>query len=158
MDLLITQLLKMDSVRRLSSIQRKNKIKKLSKMSNLSLEDRFYLVQCILQESNKILNVKGQTYNVQSSDNPKRDGFCYYNSIEKMYEEDYGYVEGYIVIDYIKLNHSWNVDKDGNHIDFTLDPEGKEYFGVVIPQKKVIEVGERNGDNSFCILPFLDDI
>jgi hypothetical protein len=71
----------------------------------------------------------------------------------------YGYVEGIIVHKNYKLIQpwSWNIDSEGNHVDFTKDfSEDWEYYGIVIPNNLVYEIGYRNGGLWYSVLPFIE--
>lgn len=119
------------------------------------------LTELILWESRSILKKRGQKFNVALGKSDKRTfklGSCYANAVKKM-KFGFDYVEGFAknkrTGQYI--GHAWNIDKNGNHLDFTFtDPENYEYFGVVVPEETVWTVGERNGHIWFCVLPFID--
>ena len=86
-------------------------------------------------------------------------GYCYGNSV-KMMQEGYDYIEGFTIHKksgkYVA--HAWNADKNGIHWDFTFkDPEEHEYFGILIPEKTVWMVGEKNGHIWYSVLPYIDD-
>lgn len=116
----------------------------------------------VQEESKLILNEKGQTFTVYSGKKDRRSmklGNCWVNS-SKMMLKGYGYVEGYVIHKEMghKMSHSWNVDSNGAHWDFTYDnPEEYEYCGIIIPENIVWEVGRKNGGTWFCVLPFFDD-
>jgi hypothetical protein len=84
-------------------------------------------------------------------------GYCYHNAFQKSMKEDYEYVEGTATnkITGIVYDHAWNVDSNGNHIDFTYKNANEfEYNGVVLPIEKVIEINRTNG-YTFQVLPFI---
>jgi hypothetical protein len=120
-----------------------------------------FLNDLVLFESKSILKKNGKIYVVKKGKIDRRKlrmGRCYSNSVQMM-EKGYGYVEGYVMTKDCKIvSHSWNVDKEGNHWDFTYkDTEQYEYYGVNIPEKVVWEVGEKNGHIWFSVLPFVDE-
>lgn len=87
-----------------------------------------------------------------------KKGNCYANSISKM-QNGFQYVEGVITDkeSNLQISHAWNVDKDGNHIDFTImETHRFEYKGVIIPPIIIYEVGSKNGHVWYCCLPYLE--
>ena len=148
------------------SFSRTNKVQILelcdNNIKNQSDIQRYRLDILIQEESKFILNEKGQSFIVHSGKKDRRSmklGYCFVNS-SKMMLKGYGYVEGYVIHKEKghKMSHSWNVDSNGNHWDFTYDyPEKYEYFGIIIPELKVYEIGRKNGGMWFCVLPFIDD-
>ena len=119
------------------------------------------LNELILWESKLVLKKRGQKYNVVSGKGDKRTlkiGHCFANSVQKM-RGGFGYVEGFVrnkqTGQYI--GHAWNIDKSGNHMDFTFkNTDEFEYFSVIVPEEVVWSVGERNGHIWYCVLPFID--
>lgn len=124
--------------------------------------EELILTELVLVESELILEKRGNNFQVVKGEGDRRkfkEGNCYFNSVEMM-KKDYGYVEGYVTrkSDNYKFGHAWNVDSNGQHIDFTMtDPENYNYFGIVIPKNVVWEVGEKNGQTWFSVLPFVDE-
>ena len=96
--------------------------------------------------------------NQPSKQNMKmKRGNCYHNSIRKM-KEGFEYVEGVIInkITKFEISHAWNMDSNGNHIDFTImNTQDFEYCGVVIPADLIREIGSRNGFIWYCSLPYI---
>lgn len=137
-------------------------ILELGKIKNKLDSQKRMLDFLVLEESKSILNEKGQIFTVYSGKKDRRTmklGFCWGNS-SKMMLKGYGYVEGYVIHKEtgLKVSHSWNVDSSGTHLDFTYDNPGDyEYFGIIIPNNIVLEVGRKNGGMWFCVLPFIDD-
>ena len=77
---------------------------------------------------------------------------------EKM-GKGYGYVEGIVVHKNYKLIQpwSWNVDSEGNHVEFTKDfSKDWDYYGIVIPNNLVYDIGFRNGGLWYSVLPFIE--
>jgi len=119
------------------SSQRKSLLRKLSRCTTLTMDESFLLNNLTIQESQLIWNKNGNAHFVISDTNhnqtllPRK---CYYNAVVMM-KDNYDYVEGYIIIkgtEY-KIAHAWNVDTQGNHIDFTIpDAEIFDYFGVMV--------------------------
>ena len=120
----------------------------------------YFLNLMVLQDSIPILKKKGKKCNVTSNLQQHNNlGCCYGNSV-RMRRKDYQYVEGIVTHKEtgVRYSHSWNVDKDGNHVDFTFkDPENFRYFGVIIPNDIVDDIGGKNGI-WYCVLPFIDDL
>lgn len=142
--------------------ENRNQILEISRIKNKTNLQIFRLEILVQEESKSILQEKGQTFTVYSGKKDRRSmklGFCWVNS-SKMMLKGYGYVEGYVINkkNGEKISHSWNVDNEGKHWDFTFDhPEEYEYFGIVIPDDIVWEIGRKNGGMWFCVLPFIDD-
>jgi len=140
----------------------KIQILELGKIKNKTDIQIIRLNILVEEESKSILNEKGQTFRVHSGRKDRRSmklGFCWVNS-SKMMLKGYGYVEGYVIDKRSgkRISHSWNVDSEGKHWDFTYDhPDNYEYFGIIIPEEVVWEVGQKNGGMWFCVLPFIDD-
>ncbi|MGE0020925.1 MAG: hypothetical protein AB7S72_14730 [Draconibacterium sp.] len=151
-----------DFVKRLSSPDRKKMILIYCKNPNKVVGETLLLDELVLFESLSILERKGEQFIVSSGKKDRRThkmGSCYPNS-SKMMKKGYDYVEGYVVNKKSGVIncHSWNVDKDGNHFDFTYDnPNEYDYFGVVIPESVVWNVGHKNGGIWYCVLPFVED-
>ncbi len=120
----------------------------------------YFLSLMVLQDSLPILRKKGKKCNVTSTLQQHENlGSCYGNSVG-MIRKGYQYVEGVVTHKETgdRFSHSWNVDKDGNHVDFTFkDPENFKYFGVIIPNDIVYDIGGENGI-WYCVLPFIDDL
>ena len=137
---------------------RRKEILDLSAKPNKSKDEAYYLNTIVLKETELILSKKGKSFNVVSEINQSNKlGDCYFNAVQMM-NKGFGYVEGYASdkVTHIKYAHAWNVDKEGNHIDFTLsNAEEHDYFGIVLTEGTVYEVGIRNGHIWFAALPFL---
>ena len=154
-----------DYIASLDPTERKTKILQLSAIPStaMSLDDIHLLRELVLFESNSILDNHGLIFNVKSVKINRRNqklGQCYDNATQMM-SKGYEYVEGYCIRkrDGLKFGHAWNVDKDGTHVDFTFDiPEQYDYFGIVIPDKLVYDVGFRNGGVWYSVLPFVEEI
>ncbi len=149
-------------VRTLSSSVRRSSILRISGNPKRDIGETQILTELVLVESESILKTKGKKFVVTQGKSDKRKfriGNCYSNSVEMM-EKGYGYVEGYVIMkqDGFTFGHSWNVDSMGNHIDFTFkDPENYDYFGVIVPENVVLDLGEKNGHSWYSVLPFVDD-
>lgn len=149
-----------DRIKSFTPSKRRSMILSVSER-NLNVYESMYLNDIIFFESDSILKLRSQKFGVKKGKSDKRtfkNGHCFSNSVKKMME-GYGYVEGYIEDkEGFRIPHSWNVDSEGNHFDFTLkNPEEYKYIGIVIPNDKVIEVGEKNGYIWYCVLPFVDN-
>ena len=145
--------------------ERKSKILTLGAIpiKSRSKTEILFLCELVLVESNSILEKKGQPFIVKSGkiDRRKQRLGCCYPNAARMMKNGYGYVEGYCINknDGFKFGHAWNVDKDGNHLDFTFkNAEEYDYFGIVIPNRLVSEVGLRNGRVWFSALPFIEEV
>jgi len=141
-------------------LERNFEISELNERCSKDPELVLFVDKRILNYSEDILIRLGQKYQVEigKTDRRKfRTGMCYQNSIRKT-DEGYLYVEGYILhrINYHKISHAWNVDKDGNHYDFTLkDNNEYDYYGLVVPTDLVYEVGSLKGGNWGSCLPYI---
>lgn len=144
------------------SMDNRTQILEFSQVKNMTELQTIRLEILVQKESKSILKEKGQTFTVYSGKKDRRSmkmRYCWGNS-SKMMLKGYGYVEGYVIHkeNGIKYSHSWNVDSNGVHWDFTYDnPEDYEYFGIIIPDNIVWEVGRKNGGMWYCVLPFIDD-
>jgi hypothetical protein len=111
--------------------------------------------------SEKILHQVGEIFDVfppPKKSNKMKAQSCYRNAIQKTYI-GYQYVEGVIINKKsgYKISHAWNVNSEGNHIDFTiLYTEDYLYKGIILPGKIVSNVGFKNGSIMNCCLPYLD--
>jgi len=147
----------------LTSDERKETIVLITNGSFIGVEYDILLNECIVEESMLALNKKGAKVNAKSGKQDKNymAGACHGNSADMM-RKGYGYVEGFITLKEekgAKVAHAWNVDKKGNHIDFTLeDAERWDYFGLIIPNKIVYEVGAKRGHIWHCVIPFMDEV
>ena len=86
-----------------------------------------------------------------------KNGNCYHNAITKM-QKGFQYVEGVITSlqNGNKISHAWNVDSEGNHIDFTVrDCSKYEYIGVIKPINLLYEIGALNRHVWYTTLPYL---
>ncbi len=122
----------------------------------------FFLNDLVLSEGEKTLYKYGKIFQVKPGKSRKKCpiGMGYANAAEFICK-GYKYVEGYKLHKNTgrKIAHAWNIDPDGNSVDFTIkDPEQYEYFGVVIPDILVYEVGLKNGGIWYCVLPFIDSL
>lgn len=77
-------------------------------------------------------------------------GMCYMNCMHRVLESDnLTYVEGYVTVYGIPIQHAWLVDTEGNLIDPTLANDAQsrvgEYFGVPFSQKYVLVSAKKNG-------------
>lgn len=134
----------------------------LSAGSKQSFGDGLTLNNLVLKATEPILSKKGKNCIVVSGQRKYfKSGYCYRNAVKIMDEKGYDYVEGYAKHKKtnIKIAHAWNVDGEGNHIDFTLkNAEEHDYFGVIIPKSIVYQVGQMNGYVWYAALPFLDNL
>lgn len=108
-----------------------------------------------------LLKEKGQVFNVKSGKKDNRfyqNNKCFANAAIMMIERGYSYVEGLFKFDGFTFAHAWNVDLQGNHIDFTLDAEGSEYLGIIIPKSLVYDIGYEKGCIWSAALPFIDEV
>ncbi|MBT3582496.1 MAG: hypothetical protein HN921_18525 [Bacteroidetes bacterium] len=119
------------------------------------------LNSAVLTEIDNILNNHGEYFQVAKGIKKGRkfkSGKCYSVAAIQM-GKGFDYVEGYVRVknNERKVAHAWNRDSEGNHIDFGVNnPEDCEYFGIVIPVKKVYHIGYKNGGIWYAVLPFLD--
>ena len=139
--------------------ERRKIILELSGTSTTNPRLIFRLNELILWEIRTILKKRGQKCNALPSKGRKfKIGKCYSNAVQMM-KRGFGYVEGFVIDKQTGkyLAHAWNVDNNGNHFDFTFnDPHNYEYFGILIPEKVVWEVGAKNGNIWYAVLPFVD--
>jgi len=110
--------------------------------------------------SEEVLYVCGTDFTVfppPKKSNRMKAGFCYSNAIKKM-DEGYQYVEGVAIQvgSGQKISHAWNIDSQGNHVDFTLiNTVDYLYKGIIIPKNLLTTVGCKNGGIWYCCLPYL---
>ncbi len=110
--------------------------------------------------SEEVLNACGTDFTVfppPKKSNRMKSGSCYANAIEKM-DEGYQYVEGVIINrgSGQKISHAWNIDSQGNHVDFTIINTNEYlYRGIIIPEDILYAVGWKNGRIWYCCLPYL---
>ena len=115
-----------------------------------------------LKYSLPILKKLGSSYMVNLPSKKtlfRKIGSCYGNAFRLMMDKGYQYVEGYVSLkgQEQKFSHAWNIDENGRHVDFTLrNSQEFEYFGIVIPNSLVHDVGFFNGKLSYCVLPYLE--
>jgi hypothetical protein len=108
----------------------------------------------------EVLEIVGQKFEVNPPKNKtllRKNGSCYPNAIAKTFQ-GFQYVEGIIISldDGYRISHAWNVDAEGNHIDFTKRNNYRyEYFGVIIPKDLWHDVGKLNGQVLYCTLPYI---
>lgn len=146
-----------------SPSERRSEILRISGIHKKNMEDVLIQKELVLLEIELILKKIGKNFNVTKGKSDRRkykEGKCYPNSVHIMNEKGYGYVEGYVTNkqDGDTFSHAWNVDDLGNHLDFTLEhPENYDYFGIIIPEKVVRDVGKENGYIWYSVLPFVDD-
>lgn len=151
------------SVESLTSEQAIDIINQLAGKRNISPLESITLNNLVIKESERKLEKLGKSYSVKYGKVFGRSfqrGLCYANAAGMM-DQGYGYVEGFVTIKGFeeKIPHAWNVDMDGNHIDFTFDgPNPVDYFGVVIPERTVYEVGLNRGGVWFAVLPFIENL
>lgn len=113
-----------------------------------------------IKYSKPIINFYGQVFKVNPP--PKKSmkmksGSCYGNAHSKR-EKGYEYVEGIIKNknNGLEISHAWNVDKNGNHFDFTIiETDLFEYKGIIVPFSLRYEVSEQTGKVWYCVLPYL---
>jgi hypothetical protein len=80
---------------------------------------------------------------------------------KKGISSEYGYMEGFIVhkeSGYV-LPYSWNVDSNGNHVDFgyrVCETDEWEYYGVELSFNQLNDVCLKHGGVWGPILPFLE--
>jgi hypothetical protein len=108
----------------------------------------------------QILSTGGRMFNVKPPNRKNRKmklGYCYANAIRRM-KEGFEYVEG-VITDKEKgfqISHAWNVDSEGNHIDFTIMDTAKyEYNGIIIPDSLLEQISKKNGKIWYCSLPYI---
>jgi len=72
---------------------------------------------------------------------------CIDNSVKMMIRRpDLEYVEGFILLHGVPIQHSWNYSQEEKKcIDFTINPEGSEYYGLLIPRGLVIDAAQNEG-------------
>jgi hypothetical protein len=74
---------------------------------------------------------------------------CYMNSFHDMLDHpDRDYVEGYILVHGVPIEHAWTVDKSGQIYDRTikgLDPNISGYFGIPFNRDYVLKSTLKNG-------------
>lgn len=150
-----------DDIKILGTIDHRDQILRLVKKpeKEKSIHTRSYINELVLRVITPVLEEKGQYFSVKSktiNGRKFKPGYCYYNSGTMMLK-GFGYVEGYVIdkSQGNKIGHSWNVDKNGNHIDFTYPNSDQfDYFGIIIPKDIVLEVGLENGRTWFSVLVF----
>lgn len=107
-----------------------------------------------------VLDKAGRIFKVNhpgKKSNKMKSGTCYGNAIRKM-KQGFYYVEGVATNKEtgFKFSHAWNINPDGNHIDFTImDTLKYEYNGIFIPKNLLYKIGEKNGKVWYCNLPFI---
>lgn len=112
--------------------------------------------------SEKILDQAGIFFDVfppPKKSNKMKAHMCYRNAFRKTYRRQYQYVEGVIVHKKsgVKISHAWNINQEGNHVDFTiLNTYDYLYKGVILPGIIVSDVGFKNGCITDCCLPYLE--
>lgn len=94
----------------------------------------------------------GQSFTIgpKTFEGPRmKRGECFCNATLKVLEDKrLLYVEGKVSIHGVPIDHAWNVDLEGNLIDFTLDNENGsvvKYFGVVFSTAYVRRATLKNG-------------
>lgn len=140
---------------------RKNHIFSLTNDRNITPEMGDLINIVVLSYTLETLEKYAQKFDVKPGKLDKRKykkGLCYSNSIKIMKEMEFNYVEGYVKTNNGNIiAHAWNCDMEGNHFDFTLKPEeNHSYFGIIIPQECINQIGEKNGYIWFANLPFLE--
>ncbi len=107
----------------------------------------------LLEKAGKIFNV----HPPQKKSSKMKSGNCYGNAVQKIIK-GFEYVEGVATNKEtgFKFSHAWNIDPDGNPIDFTImDTQKYEYNGINIPKNLLFEIGEKNGKIWYSSLPYL---
>lgn len=86
------------------------------------------------------------------------EGSCYGIAATKM-NRNYGYVEGVIVSKETEevIPHAWNIDKNGRHVDFTMNPQKFIYIGIEIPAQLVWKTAMNSGYGWFSVLPHINE-
>lgn len=137
-----------------------NQIVSLSGINKRDLSIKLWIEELKIIASTDILNSYGQEYQVKRGKIDRRThklGQCYWNA-NKMMQQGYKYVEGVIIPKdgSSSFSHAWNVDENGNHLDFTInEPEEYTYLGIILTDLNVMMVGYNNGGIHYCTLPFL---
>lgn len=146
----------------LSTNEREKLFKEMLLILNPTDDEKDLINDIVLFESRKTLEEHGQTFSVKSvkkRGRPCKIGLCYATAGVKMRDKDYKYVEGYIIAkneESIITAHAWNVDTNGNHIDYTIpNPDCYNYFGIVVPTATVMKIGCNRG-TWFAVLPFIE--
>lgn len=153
-DLILTPEMKMQQLRR-------QKILELAAKKNKSIAENLNLNMLVLEGADSILNKLGKECIVVSKKRRNHKlGYCYKNAAN-LTTDNYGYVEGYAMNKNtgFRTAHAWNVDCMGNHFDTTFrNAEEYDYFGVIIPESVVYQIGAENGYIWFAALPFIDNL
>ena len=128
------------------SENRKLLLELLQRPKNELHDDHRYLADRLrVRDITPILNRKGKYFPVKAGKRDRRvhkSNQCYTNAGRNLHK-GYGYVEGLCInkTTGFTFSHAWNIDKEGNHLDFTIDdPETYDYLGIIIPDNIVYEV------------------
>ena len=127
----------------------------------MASESAFKLNDVIIDLGKMAVDNLGEIFDVIHYKLPRkrpRLGKCYITAYEIARDHNLLYVEGHLteIGTGKKIAHAWNVDNEGNHVDFTFkNPKQYQYKGVVIPFETVYEVNSKRSA-TFCILPFLE--
>jgi hypothetical protein len=133
-----------------------HRLSEIEKLRSLGLLDNDLKVKY----TRPIIDAHGKLFQV--SPPPKKSmkmkiGSCYSNAHSKR-EKEYEYVEGIIKNKNtgLEISHAWNVDKNGNHFDFTImETDLFEYKGVIVPFSLRYQVSVQTGKVWYCVLPYL---
>jgi hypothetical protein len=140
---------------------RRTEIFDLVRECKKNLLESFNLNKILVKHSTNIITSLGRPCKVNSLISDRRTyklGYCFINSTIKMKEDGWGCVEGFTINKQNgeKISHSWNIDKNGSHLDLTFrDSQNYEYVGIEIPWELISEIGYKNGGVWYCNLPFL---
>jgi hypothetical protein len=127
----------------------------------MASESSYRLNDVIIDLGKKPLDIFGKIFEVIHYKLPRKRpglGKCYITAYEIARDNNLLYVEGHLteIGTGKQIAHAWNVDNEGNHVDFTFkNPKQYQYKGVVIPFETVYEVNSKRSA-TFCILPFLE--
>jgi hypothetical protein len=143
---------------------KKDRILSLSKKTRKSYDEIIELNTIIFEESRKIWDLKALCYDVlpyHYNSLEIRKGNCYMNSIRKMQELGYQYVEGWVINPQgAYLAHSWNKClRTGKFYDSTISKnEEYRYYGCEIPTSKALAVIQKNNCFKAPLIPYLNSI
>lgn len=114
-----------------------------------------------IKYSKPIIEKFGKIFNVlppHKKSMKMKSGSCYGNAHLKK-EKGYEYVEGIITSKTtgIEISHAWNVDSNGNHIDFTImETDEYVYKGIIVPFDLRYEIASKTGKVWYCVLPYIN--
>jgi hypothetical protein len=127
----------------------------------MASESSYRINDVIIDLGKKAVDNLGEIFDVIHYKLPRkrpRLGKCYITAYEIARDNNLLYVEGHLteISTGKQIAHAWNVDKEGQHVDFTFkNPKEYQYKGFVIPFETVYEVNRKRGA-TFCIIPFLE--